>query len=1283
MSKLTKKIFTYVVVFTTVIWSIGLVSVLPVAAVSLSAGDVIKSSGKAVYYYAADGKRYVFPTDLIYKTWYNDFTGVRTVSDSELSAITIGGNVVARGGVKLVQFVTNDTPWKVSDPKVYAVTPGGKLRQITSADVASGLYGANWESKITPVVETLYNNYTIGAQITSSTDVPDGSLIKYSGSATIYYVDGGQKRAIDSMTTMNANRFQESAIITIPDSVTLTDGTALTGAESDLTNTAGGASTGTSTGTGLTVALASDTTASGIVVKNSARAPFTKVNLTASSDGDIVIDSLVIQRGGVGSDGAFSSLAVIDAATNEQIGLDKTLNSDHEAVLNDDITVKAGTTKTLLLAGNMANSSSYAGEAPTLCLKSITLSGNAAVTGTLPICGNSQTTNATITIGTATLGTGASNPSANSSVAIGTKAFNIMEFKISNTSSVEDEQVEQVTAQVYDGSVADGDITNIQLVDSTTGSVLATVEKTTSKKVIFNLSANPLEIKKGYSKDLMIRADIDGGAARTLDMAIKKYTDILLKGKTYGYYSTCTAGTGASGSEPRINGNNHTIGSGTLAVAQATLSAANIAENSTQVTLGKFDFTVKGESIEITQVGWQVHIDQNTAANTATTSDITNITIYDENGKTVAGPTNPTFDTDGGNADQSFGSATTTDTITLTPGTHTLTVKGNLSADFGSNDVIKINLTPTANITAKGVTTGNTITATPATVLTSATMTVKTVALTVSLSSLPTSQTVVKGVNGFEFAKVLLDAQGSGEDVNVTQVAISVKPTTAAANELSGFAIYDGSTKLSTSNDPDSALSSTAATNSTSTFTFSSTLKLTKGTVKTLTVKANISRATTSGDIFNVGVNGSSISASGASTGSSITASVTGNDGPTMTIADNGSLTVYASSATPIAGLIPASTSGLTVGVINISGKQEDINLQKIYLTATSTSPAIGGGLDQIDKLYIYDGSTQVAAVTPTSSDVATGEGRTVLIDVTNNPIVVSSGVSKDLTIKVDTAAANRFLGSTKGAAGQGFSFSIGAVTDVTAQGVSSGATLADASKTVSATMNQFTLYKSVPTVTVNSDLATADKVADGTLTTSSGKDIYKFRIAADSAGDIGLYHVSFLITTSTATTSNYYLYDGGTKVAATTTASKYVTVDSQGGAAIFNLICTNDGLAPTANNNANVVPLTISAGTSKILTLKADLTCNTTGLGCSSTNGSSIQVQFLGDSAFPSTYPVGATTIADDVYDASFIWSDYNITGSSSTITASTSEQWTNGYRVKSGSSTLGATSTAVSFTK
>lgn len=1281
MSKLTKKIFTYVVVFTTVIWSIGLVSVLPVAAVSLSAGDVIKSSGKAVYYYAADGKRYVFPTDLIYKTWYKDFTGVRTISDSELSAITIGGNVVARGGVKLVQFVTNDTPWKVSDPKVYAVTPGGKLRQLTSADVASGLYGANWESRITPVVETLYNNYTIGNQITSSTDVPDGSLIKYSGSATIYYVDGGKKRAVDTMATMDANRFQDSAIITIPSTVTLSDGTALVGAESDLTNTAGGASTGTSTGTGLTVALASDTPSSGIVVGGAARYPFTKVNLTASSDGDIVIDSLVMQRGGVGSDGAFSSLAVIDTATTEQIGLDKTLNSDHEANLNDDITIKAGTTKTLLLAGNMvarATMASYAGEAPALCLKSVTLSGSVTLTGTLPICGNTQTTNATIIVGTATLGTGASNPAANSSVAIGTKTFNIMEFKISNTGSAEDEQVEQVTAQVYDGSVADGDIKNIQLLDSTTGSVLATVEKTTSKKVIFNLSAAPLEIKKGYSKDLMIRADIDGGAARTLDMAIKKYTDILIKGKTYGYYVTATLGTGALGSEPRINGNNHTIGSGTLAVAQASLAAANVAENSQQVTLGKFDFTVKGESVEMTQVGWQIHIDQNTAANTATTSDITNITIYDANGKTVAGPTSPTFDTDGGNADQSFGSATTTDTITLAPGTHTLTVKGNLSADFDNNDVVKVNLTPTANITAKGVTTGNTITATPATVLTSATMTVKTVALVVSMSSLPAAQTVVKGVNGFALANIILDTQGSGEDVNITQVAVSVKPLVMAANELSGFALYDGTTQLSTSNDPDNALSSTAATNSTSTFTFSSTLKLTKGTVKTLTVKANISRATSANDTVQVGVGSSGcVSASGASTGSSITASVSPSHGPLMTLADNGSLTIYASSATPIAGLLPASTSGLTVGVINISGKQEDINLQKIYLTATAVN---SGGLDQIDKLYVYDGSTQVIAVTPTTSDATSA---TVLVDMTNSPVVISAGASKDLTIKVDTAAANRFLGSTKGMAGQGLSFSIAAVADVTAQGVSSGSTLAAASKTVSATMNQFTLYKSIPTVTVNSDLATADKVADGTLTTSSGKDVYKFRVAADSAGDIGLYQVSFLLTTSTATTSNYYLYDGGTKVAATTTASQYVTASSgMGGIAVFNMLFTNDGNVP-GTGWTNVVPLTISAGTSKILTLKADLTCGSTGYGCSSANGSSVQVQFLGDSAFPGAYPTGATTLGVDAYDASFIWGDYNITTGSSSTTASTSEQWTNGYRVKSGSSVLAATSTAVSFTK
>jgi len=68
-----------------------------------------------------------------------------------------------------------------------------------------------------------------------------------------------------------------------------------------------------SVGTQLSIALAADTPAAGIAVKSEIRAPFTKINLTASSDGDITIDSLTMERTGTGLDTDFDHLVLVDA----------------------------------------------------------------------------------------------------------------------------------------------------------------------------------------------------------------------------------------------------------------------------------------------------------------------------------------------------------------------------------------------------------------------------------------------------------------------------------------------------------------------------------------------------------------------------------------------------------------------------------------------------------------------------------------------------------------------------------------------------------------------------------------------------------------------------------------------------------------------------------------------------------------------------------------------------------------------------------------------------------
>lgn len=140
--------------------------------ISLQTGDLIKIpddgnaktlSDTAVYYYASNGKRYVFPNEKTYFTWYQDFSSVRIIPIDQMSLIPIGGNVTYHPGTRMIKFQT--------DVKTYMVTRGGVLRWVKTEDVARGWFGAQWNAFIDDVSEAFYENYTFGQPVESHLDL--------------------------------------------------------------------------------------------------------------------------------------------------------------------------------------------------------------------------------------------------------------------------------------------------------------------------------------------------------------------------------------------------------------------------------------------------------------------------------------------------------------------------------------------------------------------------------------------------------------------------------------------------------------------------------------------------------------------------------------------------------------------------------------------------------------------------------------------------------------------------------------------------------------------------------------------------------------------------------------------------------------------------------------------------------------------------------------------------------------------------------------------------------
>ncbi len=187
-------------------------------AVDISTGDLIKSaSNSAVYYYGSDGNRYCFPNENTYKTWYADFSSVKTISDAELAAIPLKGNVTYKPGVKMVKIQT--------DPKVYVVDKGATLRGVTSEGVAAVLYGSSWSTKIDDISVAFFINYKMGSDVNSNSDFDKSAA---ESAATSIDVDKGiatnnsdNNNTTDNLTTLSAPSLTAPSSVTAAASFTL------------------------------------------------------------------------------------------------------------------------------------------------------------------------------------------------------------------------------------------------------------------------------------------------------------------------------------------------------------------------------------------------------------------------------------------------------------------------------------------------------------------------------------------------------------------------------------------------------------------------------------------------------------------------------------------------------------------------------------------------------------------------------------------------------------------------------------------------------------------------------------------------------------------------------------------------------------------------------------------------------------------------------------------------------------------------------------------------------
>jgi hypothetical protein len=139
----------------------------------IAPGDRIKSASSPAVYWYLNGKRAVFADLNTYDSWFGDWKGIIAIPAEQLAEIPLDRAVPVKGGTYLIKIS--------SDPKTYAVEPGGKLRWIKTESQAVSLFGKDWSRRVRDVDVSQFVNYSIGDALAEG-EAPSGFVYRISGS---------------------------------------------------------------------------------------------------------------------------------------------------------------------------------------------------------------------------------------------------------------------------------------------------------------------------------------------------------------------------------------------------------------------------------------------------------------------------------------------------------------------------------------------------------------------------------------------------------------------------------------------------------------------------------------------------------------------------------------------------------------------------------------------------------------------------------------------------------------------------------------------------------------------------------------------------------------------------------------------------------------------------------------------------------------------------------------------------------------------------------------------
>jgi len=1080
-----KRALTIAVAAATILWSVGLSAFVPFTAQAYSAGDLIKGSLATVYYYGSDGSRYAFPNEKSYFTWYTDFSGVVTISDSALAAIPLAGNIVYRPGANMIKIQ--------SDNKSYVVTPQGQIRWVETEAAASGMYGSDWNQHIDDVPDVFFVDYTVGTSLTDAGDAFNGALVDMDG--TTYLVWNGQKRMVTD-AGFSANNFQDRFVLDGDgiDLAGLTTGSNVTGEESALTDSA---QLGEEVTGGLSVSLASDTAASATIPASADSVPFAKFKFTASS-GSANISQIILHLGGVGGVDNIDNVYLFEGATRLTDG--RSVNSSTRDVTFSGLDLDMSTGETMYLTAKVdVTDFPDGGDTANLSVQSVSsIVGSATVSGSFPVTGNTMTFSET-PAGTLTV----EKTGSISSPTLGEEGAVIGKLRV--TADDEGASVEQIAFDVDSGE----DHSNYMLWNGS--DELASCDE--GDGLVTCVLTNPLDLDEGDSETLELSADIGGDSGDTIGVAIAEEADVVAIGEDFGFNMSVDIvdydDTGSACGDSTDDCSFSEIQGGELTFAFNGPSADDIQLDGDNEVLMEFALTAEN-FVEVKNIG--VIISSN-----AVTTGLTNggdailddITIRKDDGSTWMGPE----ELDGGGSDFDqyidFG-----DTQNMEAGESLdLMITVDVTNDDAAVDeevfaTLDLDGSDTDGVQAEDIN-GDDLAAddiVPGSDIIGHDFTITEASLDVNFSTPPSDATYVKGASSVTVAGVNFTA-GSTSDVTITDTTFlanidgdgdeSLADVDAgdAGDHVSSCSIYDS--------ESGSLIDGPEGLDTDDQILFENfDWTVAGGETGKMLLKCNFSNTDVLdgdgiNDLYNFNIESGDDIVAEDEDGDEVTASIgtdnTAGGVTTITIIQEGSLTATLDGGTPDSTIILGNSTGVEVATYKFDADDEAFEVQRLTLINFGSSDAVAESV-----MLTYENE---AGTTVTKTGFLSGG------EVTFDNL--DFWVPTDETVTLDVSIDTNVVSSTGAASGDDIGFTLDVDTDFEAVGQSSGETVTDAGTDIDA--NDFTIRKTKPTITLSSGSPSGEK------TPATNLEVLRFNVSADSRGFVTLDEVTFRVNSTDA----------------------------------------------------------------------------------------------------------------------------------------------------------------------